>query len=136
MKFGTRNIVLLMNAVFALAFGLVAYLILKENTYIHIFLGKKFDLPRVKIEDSFTVNLMRRFLADALWAYAMVFALCIVEKKSAAFAITVVCGVAWEFCQLLNIFNGNFEVLDIVTYTCAAGIAVGIVKLIDGGRTK
>ena len=76
---------------------------------------------------------VRFYLFDFLWAYALVFALYIVQgnniaKISTVFWMAGIFSVVMETLQIIPGMNGQFDLWDIVVELTAEGIAVFIIK--------
>ena len=78
-------------------------------------------------------RLVRYYMSDILWAYALVFALYLTVGSNAArvktaFVIAVVFSAVIEVIQLSPVIPGTFDVIDILVETTAEAIAALIIK--------
>ncbi|WP_026522899.1 hypothetical protein [Butyrivibrio sp. VCB2001] len=77
--------------------------------------------------------LVRYYMSDILWAYALVFALYLAVGSNAArvktaFVIAVVFSTVMEVIQLSPVIPGTFDVIDILVEATAEAIAALIIK--------
>ncbi len=120
--------VYLIHAVSALCFGAGIYLLFRKNTHLNRWFGINgplSDLPCRKL-----VNLLRYYLADAAWGYALTFSLASVTRLSLAVIGTVAWGMLWEILQQLKVVTGTFDLLDILAYLLSAAVAAAIIYFI------
>ena len=78
-------------------------------------------------------RLVRYYMSDILWAYALVFALYLAVGSNAArvktaFVIAVVFSAVMEVIQLSPVIPGTFDVIDILVEATAEAIAALIIK--------
>ena len=83
--------------------------------------------------DGGLARLVRYYMSDILWAYALVFALYLAVGSNAArvktaFVIAVVFSAVMEVIQLSPVIPGTFDVIDILVETTAEAIAALIIK--------
>ena len=83
--------------------------------------------------DGGLARLVRYYMSDILWAYALVFALYLAVGSNAArvktaFVIAVVFSTVMEVIQLSPVIPGTFDVIDILVETTAEAIAALIIK--------
>ena len=121
---GSKNLICLLNCVITLVSGVLIYALLRENTYINNFI----DFPNTKAS-SVLIDFLRFYLVDALWAYALTFALSIFINEIFSGIISTAFGTLWELSQLCRIVSGTFDILDIIMYLSASTIAVLIIYL-------
>ena len=69
------------------------------------------------------------YVPDALWAYALYFALSLFQNSFIATILTIGAGILWEVLQKTNLVNGTFDFFDIILYLIATLVAVIINKL-------
>lgn len=83
--------------------------------------------------DGGLARLVRYYMSDILWAYALVFALYLAVGSNAArvktaFVIAVVFSTVMEVIQLSPVIPGTFDVIDILVEATAEAIAALIIK--------
>jgi len=83
--------------------------------------------------DGGLARLVRYYMSDILWAYALVFALYSAVGSNAArvktaFVIAVVFSTVMEVIQLSPVIPGTFDVIDILVEATAEAIAALIIK--------
>ena len=124
----------LTHAAVALSVGGIIYLLLRENTY----LNDLFNIygPLGSYVDCKIVNILRFYIVDALWGYALVFSLATVLHPIFAAICSAVWGILWEFLQLKGVVSGTFDVFDIYSYLFSAFVALSIICLITKEKQK
>lgn len=126
--------VYLLNISIALCIGLLLYLTTPQNTYIHTATESIFHRPFPTFRyDPVCMQLVRNWLGDFLWAYALCFALYRVLSPFRYTALlstlgTVMLGSLLEFLQKAQMISGTFDYLDIIAETAAAILAMLIIK--------
>ncbi len=123
-------VICILNSLIALLLGGVIYTLFRPDTYIYLWVHTLLPLPTFDFPATVFVSVLKGYLVDALWAYALTFALCVVIKPISAGVLSVAMGVVWEVCQLCDICSGTFDCLDILMYLTASVIAVLIIKSI------
>ena len=83
--------------------------------------------------DGGIIQIIRYYLSDILWAYALVFALYFsignsTARVKTAFVIAVVFSTVMEVIQLSPVIPGTFDMNDILVEVIAETIAVLIIK--------
>ncbi len=80
--------------------------------------------------DSFVGKIVRFFLLDAVWAYALtnICFLIMLNNTFLCFFITVCLGVLMELAQKLRLSPGTFDVLDMIAESAGALLAVIIIS--------
>ena len=114
----------LLNCILALITGMLIYSLFGKGTYIDSII----KLPDINIPHVLS-ELLRFYLADALWAYALTFSLSLFINEFFAGILSSVLGVSWELCQMLSIVSGTFDIIDILMYLSASALAVLIIHL-------
>ena len=126
MKEKTKYIVFcLSNCIFSLLTGALIYVFAGGNTYIN----KIITVPSIPKNDTIFGELVRCYLADALWAYALTFSLSIFINRFCAGVIAFSFGLIWEIYQKYSIISGTFDIVDIIMYLAASMLAVLIIHL-------
>lgn len=111
------------NSVTALLLGLAIYLCFGENTY----LNRLFNI-RSLID---ICSSLRYYIPDFLWAYSLAFMLTPFCGSVLSGVVSSGFGIIWEVMQMINVFNGTFDVVDIMMYITASSIAVLILLLFN-----
>lgn len=124
----------LLHAVTALGLGLLLYLFLRQNTYLHTLLETvwHFEVPNILYRSSYLQFAANR-LGDFLWAYALCFALYRLLspfQHRLLFAVLAAnaLGALLEYLQKVQILSGTFDPLDILAESIAAVFAAIIIK--------
>lgn len=66
------------------------------------------------------------YLPDALWAYALFFALSLMHNCLISSLLTFLASFCWEILQKFNFVNGTFDYIDLLMYIAAIFLAVTI----------
>lgn len=138
---------ILINCILPLLIGLLIYIFFRTNTPIHRvingLLNYNFEAPFADINNCLFIDLLRYYLVDGLWCYALVFALVActsrltIKKTIAIGFIAFLSGAVFEVLQLKNIVNGTFDWADLCMYLIAATVAVWIsIKHYEGKGEK
>ena len=114
----------LLNCVFALLAGVAIYALLRENTYIN----KLINFQSITVSSAFA-DFLRFYFVDALWAYALTFALSVFISGISAGVISAVFAAFWELLQLSGIVSGTFDTVDLIMYLSAIFLAVLIIYI-------
>lgn len=131
-----KKIFYVFNIIFPLLVGAVIYCFTSTDVFfvgvVRSFLGMPIH-TWLSITDGGIVQIIRNYLSDILWAYALVFALCFSIGNSAArvktaFVIAVVFSTVMEVIQLSPEIPGTFDMNDILVEIMAETIAVLIIK--------
>lgn len=124
-----------LNIIIPLAIGLILYLSLRKDSYVSLLANTIIHLPNIPEQKLPTglVAFLRNFASDILWAYALTFAVeCVLgyNKKSLLLHILIcVCFVVLiELVQKIGIFNGTFDLLDILFEGFSICLAIQIIK--------
>ncbi len=131
-----KRLLLALISFVSISIGLIIYLTLRENTYIHLFVGETFS-DKLYIEHSKTnpfIIFIKYYFVDFLWCLSLLFALASISfsfSKKLIIAISIVSfvlGVLFEILQYYCLVNGTFDVADIVMYLIASivGSAINI----------
>jgi hypothetical protein len=81
-----------------------------------------------------TTGLLRNYLPDMLWAYALVFALCFLigQKEAEVFKIFITAAVfstVLELLQITSYVRGTFDFFDILAEILAEALAVFVIRM-------
>ncbi|MBE6618470.1 MAG: hypothetical protein E7626_01640 [Ruminococcaceae bacterium] len=114
----------LLNCIFALLTGVAIYVLLRENTYIN----KLINFQKIGVSSAFA-DFLRFYFVDALWSYALTFALSIFISEIMAGVISTVFATSWELLQLCGFVAGTFDIIDLIMYLSAIVVAVLIIYL-------
>ena len=106
---------------------------LRSDTYIHQFIYFFIELPNFDDMQNALVVFLKYYFVDALWCYALFFALAAVwlHQKKDILLIFICCalyGIVWELLQAGKFITGTFDVIDILMYLTADTVAVWIIK--------
>ena len=110
----------LLNSIIALSLGVLIYVSFGENTYINKIISISFRSP-------FT-DILLFYVADALWAYALTFALSLFISENLSGILALIYGILWEALQYFYPALGTFDTTDIIMYLSASTFAVLIIK--------
>lgn len=118
----------------ALSAGLLLYLLLRQNTYLHTILEAvfHFEFPNIRCRSAL-LQFAANWLGDFLWAYALCFALYRIlspfrRRLLLAVLSTTALGMLLEYLQKVQIISGTFDFLDIFAEAAAAVLAAIILK--------
>ncbi len=120
--------VIFLGVVFLLI-GFLIYVTIPSTTFINKMAYKIIPLPQNKLDGAF-FNTVRGYLPDACWSCSLTLILSVGCKQAVAVIIAVAFGTLWEFAQLLGVFSGTFDLLDIFTYFVSALLAYAIIYFI------
>ena len=112
----------LLNCIIGLLLGTLIYISFGENTYINKIVSIPFSFS-----SPFT-DILLFYVADALWAYALTFALSLFINETLSGIVTAIYGILWEILQRFNTSLGTFDTADIIMYLSASAFAVLIIK--------
>ena len=112
----------------ALLIGLSIYVLLRPDSYIHSLVARALDLTLPPPTPNVFADAVRYYLADALWAYALTFALVVFIEPVPAGVCGCLFGLLWEFAQWHGVVGGTFDLTDILMYLSASLLAVWIIK--------
>ena len=127
---------MLANMIFPLMFGAIFYYLLSPDVIfvkrMDQFLGMGIHIGNIDLNCAF-IRLLRNYLPDMLWGYALVFALYkIIGNKEAgvwkAFVTAFLFSTVMECLQLTTFVRGTFDVFDIVGELLSEVAAVFIIK--------
>ena len=129
-----------MLAIFSLITGLLIYLFLRKDTYLHgYFSAELCNYVYVNVKSNILTDFIRYYLPDFLWAFAFGAALTAVSYSHNRIviilfsAVSFLIGVLFEFVQYFGIVNGTFDYFDILMYAVAALTCAAInIKLFKG----
>lgn len=107
----------IINCVTALLAGTLLYALGRTD----IFSGTPYLLK-------LTFKTLSFYLPDALWAYALFFALSVINDGITSSVLTFISGLCWEILQKFDIAKGTFDYMDICMYLVAILIAIIIIK--------
>ena len=131
-----NRVFLLVNIIFPLLVGAVIYWFTSTDVIFVEAVRSFWGMPRhtwISNTDGGIFRIIRYYLSDILWAYALVFALYFSIGNSAArvktaFAIAVVFSAVMEVIQLSPVIPGTFDMNDILVEVMAETIAALIIK--------
>lgn len=121
-----QRLCLIAVSAISLIWGLIIYIFMRSDTYIHDFLKLFFDISYHFQQNSVVTQFLKYYFVDFLWGLALPCALLSVSvdiKKKNIIAISILSfclGVLFETAQLLSIVNGTFDFCDIGMYTAAS----------------
>lgn len=135
-----KRVILTLLAIFSLITGLLIYLFLRKDTYLHgYFSADLCNYVYVNVKRNFWTDFIRYYLPDFLWAFAFGAALTAVSYSHNRIviilfsAVSFLIGVLFEFVQYFGIVNGTFDYFDILMYAVAALTCAAInIKLFKG----
>ena len=127
------KIMYVFNIVVPLLAGVLLYLFLRDDTYIHTFFPW---FAEFKGEKVYSNCFLRFYLPDWLWAYSLTFALTLVYDKNGKLLVSILSGILFEVLQALRIINGTFDYLDITMYISASLSAEVIIYIIKRRRYR
>lgn len=124
--------------------GLVIYLTLRQNTFIHLFIGERLSdkLYIQHSQNNFLFIFLKYYFVDLLWGISLSFALIavteIVSFKRIIFCslFSFIFGLLFEIIQYYDLVNGTFDFIDIFMYLIAALISAVINIIIFKGDKK
>ena len=107
---------ILLNVIAPVLIGAILYyLFFPEAVFVRIIdnlLGSSYHIP-VNV-DNILIKLIRFYLLDFLWAYALMSAVILIFKNdSRVFVIILIFEIVLELIQLLPSIRGTFDVCDI-----------------------
>ncbi len=118
----------------ALGLGLLLYLFLRQNTYLHTILETVLhcEVPNIRCRTAH-LRFAANWLGDFLWGYALCFALYRIlslfhHRLLGAVLAASALGVLLECLQKAQIISGTFDLLDILAEAAAAVLAAIIIK--------
>ena len=132
-----KRIFILANIIIPLLVGTAYYLVTSPDVIFLEVVGSFWEMPEHFVHvnaEGKCLQLMRYYMLDALWAYALIFALCFVIGNNAArvkmpFLIAVCFSIFMEVAQLFPIIPGTFDTLDILVEALAEAVAAFIIKI-------
>ncbi|MBP3696375.1 MAG: hypothetical protein J6J45_02435 [Clostridia bacterium] len=135
-----KRVILTLLAIFSLITGLLIYLFLRKDTYLHgYFSAELCNYVYVNVKSNILTDFIRYYLPDFLWAFAFGAALTAVSYSHNRIviilfsAVSFLIGVLFEFVQYFGIVNGTFDYFDILMYAVAALTCAAInIKLFKG----
>lgn len=139
-----KRVILTLLAIFSLITGLLIYLFLRKDTYLHgYFSADLCNYVYVNVKRNFWTDFIRYYLPDFLWAFAFGAALTAVSYSHNRIVIILFSvvsffvGVIFELLQLCCVINGTFDFADILMYAVAALTCAAInIKLFKGVNQK
>ena len=107
---------ILLNVIAPVLIGaIIYYLFFPEAVFVRLIdnlLGSSYHIP-VNV-DNILIKLIRFYLLDFLWAYALMSAVILIFKNdSRVFVIILIFEIVLELIQLLPSIRGTFDVCDI-----------------------
>ncbi len=131
-----KKILFISNIIFPLLVGAAIYLFTSPDVVfveaVRSFWGTPIFMEHVNTVGGL-LQLMRYYMLDVFWAYALVFALYFAIGNNAArvkkaFVIAVLFSTVMEVIQLSPIIPGTFDVIDILVEAAAEIFAALIIK--------
>ncbi len=107
----------IINSISALIGGIILY-----------FLGRTSVLDGAPLLLRLIFEELSFYFPDALWAYALLFALSTINDIGTSAVLTFICGLTWELLQKFGIMPGTYDYLDLYLYLVAIIIAIIIIK--------
>lgn len=126
------------NAIFPIVVGGVIYYLISPDVIfvkkIDSILGNIINI-HVALPDNIITMIIRNYLPDMMWGYALVFALFFIMGNNAAniskiFIMTGVFSAILEMLQILPYIYGTFDIFDICVEVLAEAVAVFIIYTI------
>lgn len=138
-----KKLFLIFNFTVPLLFGTMIYYFLSPDVVfvkiIDELIGKRPDFLgatyfNLLLEDYYVVKLVRCYLLDGLWGYALMFALYYIFSNNTAnltkiFFMAFSFSILMEILQLTSLAKGTFDFIDIVALFLAEIFAVFIIKI-------
>ncbi|MGN0320491.1 MAG: hypothetical protein ACI4D1_06235 [Lachnospira sp.] len=130
------------NIILPIMTGAVIYYIISPDVVfvqrIDAFIGTGMHAGEQAARNAVTV-LIRNYLPDILWAYALTFSILFATGNNAAhlrgiFLTAASFSTVMEILQLTPLVKGTFDVADIIVEVVAELVAVFIIKAQQGGR--
>lgn len=106
--------------------GLFIYILFRPQTYISKLVFEFIPFKWNEIDyDNAIVSFLGFYFADFLWCFSLASGLCFVLFKDShsvviCCLIAFVCGVFWEIGQMIHLFGGTADILDVLMYLLAA----------------
>jgi len=121
------------NVFLPLGIGSLIYYCFCPDVFFVKKIDSLFGITRVvtpTVFDSFVGKIVRFFLLDAVWAYALthICFLIMLNNTFLCFLIATSLGVMMEFAQKLRVSPGTFDVLDMIVESAGALLAVIIIR--------
>ena len=132
----TKRIAIVLNCIIPLLIGAVIYYLISPE----VIFVKELDAQmgqgihfNVDYTDKGWLRIFRNHFLDALWAYALVFALFFVSDNNAAsvwriFGIAFLFSAIMEILQITPMVKGTFDTWDIIVEFLAEIVAVFVIK--------
>ena len=135
MKREKRSVIVL-NCIIPIFIGAFVYYLISPDVFfvrkIDAWIGQgiHFNVNYMDIE---WLRIFRNYFLDALWAYALVFALFCVSDNNAAsmwriMGIAVIFSAIMEILQITPMVKGTFDIWDIIVEILAEMVAVFVIK--------
>lgn len=118
----SKRVLTLILGCLSLCFGLILYLLFRENTYITKAIEYILPLANIRPYTATWANAFTQYyLPDFLWSFSLSSlstAFCAhSQKETILFCfLGAFCGIFWEFSQWVGLFNGTGDCLDIIMY--------------------
>lgn len=134
----------ILNIIIPILVGAVVYYILSPEVIfvrqIDALIGRDFRFTEI-VEKGWFLRLVRNYLLDVLWGYALLVALYFMFGSNTAellkiLIIAFVFSAVMELLQLTSIAKGTFDVFDIIVEFFAEMVAVFIIKKYKTLRRK
>lgn len=140
MKF---KIIIFLNITIPLIFGLLFYLMFRNNIIILSYFNRiykiEFNSIRTIANNVYLPNFLKYSLTDAFWMYSLSFLLFYIwrdnnclQKKITIFNILI--AITFEILQLIHIISGTFDLIDILMMVIAIAISKYMFNNIMKGR--
>ncbi len=135
MKIHNKTLIILNFAVPLLAGAVFYYLFSPDAVFVKVIdgiTGRGVHFPGA-LRTNGVLRFVRFYLLDALWAYALVFALCFILNNNTAklwgiLGMAFALSASMEILQLTPLAEGTFDFWDILTEALSEVLAVFIIK--------
>ncbi|MGN0342226.1 MAG: hypothetical protein ACI4DO_05470 [Roseburia sp.] len=137
MKKNRDRLFLVINILLSIMAGAIIYYMISPEVLfvqqIDGFIGKGFHVD-APAGSRWLLSLVRNYVPDMMWGYALVFALCLISGSDYGaelrriFVVAAIFSAVMEALQLIPGVHGTFDVWDIVAEVIAEGVAVFIIR--------
>lgn len=129
----SQKIFLALNIFISFGIGCFIYAFFKRGTYINSFFSLFGLSLYVSVPDNLFFSVLKNWLGDFLWAYALTFSMYTVLKKlkyglACSAAAAFLTGAALEIAQKTGAISGTFDLVDIAAEGTAVILSIIIIK--------